>query len=837
MSNECSQLYTTNQCIDHGNGQYSCVCDETNGWFSLGGACREVCAGQCSSRQHLANKCGYRPSDTLGQSLFTCECGFGWEKVIENSSEDCRPLQNCVPTKDGRCVEQCKFSQKRCGEKCLSFFEECNDGHHEFYGCPNNHITWPDWTCSREMYTAHHHGCPDGQVRCIGELGRNKWECMESCPEPQYLKVPVVSSLELCSAENGTVILNNDESFGVSLQVKGLPVGDGCQNTSIAVQPVMTSELPPHSDWEDLRLKIQSPVISLSSSSKVSEMPSQADLSLQFEVFAAPEVFPQLCLAVITNKEWKCVDRELQVQTPPSFKRKLLASSSGAFLSGRVGLSGSSAKYAVIWDPEPTVHDSNWAWATAWNVGLMIATCVVIPVACSGIQYTSSSLKYFVLARTEEAELAQEHALLDGLFGAEYVKLAPDGTVTQDLASAADQSRELGRERGYDDHEGKHDERNVLGTGDRGAIEARERYERVVLAGANTSDSEKSVTSVSELGLESSIRCTSQEHQLCYPATDVEAAAAAIDYVRSDAYVHEIPPGAIRIVSLIRSGLSKRVYRGVYNPEWFTSADDNSFENPGSGLLDVAVIVANVPSEENPGSQHSAIMAALHKQALLREALTHSRLCGLFPHPNLVSCVGVCFGRMRVLGKGYHVGRGGIQVSLIVELCGTTLQRILSPLSAAKESPTLSLARRQDIAYRVINALVHLHRKKIVHGNLSLEHILFKAGKVKVCDFGTVTRRQTMQTCPDALSWKKFTVHLAPEQCQGIETEKSDIYAFGLMLLQLFAGVDGSSRTRYAFLAKQCLSDEPDSRPTAAEIRDRLDILGWHLAIHPALRK
>lgn len=84
--------------------------------------------------------------------------------------------------------------------------------------------------------------------------------------------------------------------------------------------------------------------------------------------------------------------------------------------------------------------------------------------------------------------------------------------------------------------------------------------------------------------------------------------------------------------------------------------------------------------------------------------------------------------------------------------------------------------------YGVACALNHLHAHGIIHGNLSFSSILInQKGKIKICDYGIATKSST----------KSHTRFKAKELLNGEEpTDKSDIYAFGVFVYKLIAGVN-----------------------------------------------
>jgi serine/threonine protein kinase len=97
---------------------------------------------------------------------------------------------------------------------------------------------------------------------------------------------------------------------------------------------------------------------------------------------------------------------------------------------------------------------------------------------------------------------------------------------------------------------------------------------------------------------------------------------------------------------------------------------------------------------------------------------------------------------------------------------------------------------------QVARALDHIHAKKIVHRDIKPENIHIDAeGKVTLMDFG-IAKIQGMN-----LTRTGFTLgtpyYMAPEQVMGQPlTAATDVYAFGILMFELFAGrkpIDGSN--------------------------------------------
>jgi serine/threonine protein kinase len=174
-----------------------------------------------------------------------------------------------------------------------------------------------------------------------------------------------------------------------------------------------------------------------------------------------------------------------------------------------------------------------------------------------------------------------------------------------------------------------------------------------------------------------------------------------------------------------------------------------------------------------------------------------------YAHPNLVALLGYCVEKKRMLRKKTAVG------SLVLEFMpgGSLLER-LCPTHA---DPPLTAQERFDIAADVARALHYLHaeaRTPLVHQDVKTDNILLAevGGRIfaKVADFGTarIAPQLAMNSlvCSLGSGGDGRTHHstsvivgtrpyMAPEYAQmGHVSEKTDTFAFGVVLLELLTG-------------------------------------------------
>ena len=118
-----------------------------------------------------------------------------------------------------------------------------------------------------------------------------------------------------------------------------------------------------------------------------------------------------------------------------------------------------------------------------------------------------------------------------------------------------------------------------------------------------------------------------------------------------------------------------------------------------------------------------------------------------------------------------------VGVELLMELVdGQTLDEI--------EGPTIS--QLVLIFTQVAEAMVHMHRRGVYHGDLKPSNIMVTAkdGKVKLIDFGTAwlkgEEKNRIQGTPQ---------YMAPEQAkEKVVDERTDIYNLGATMYKMFTG-------------------------------------------------
>ncbi|KAJ8374140.1 hypothetical protein SKAU_G00047200 [Synaphobranchus kaupii] len=138
---------------------------------------------------------------------------------------------------------------------------------------------------------------------------------------------------------------------------------------------------------------------------------------------------------------------------------------------------------------------------------------------------------------------------------------------------------------------------------------------------------------------------------------------------------------------------------------------------------------------------------------------------------------------------------------------------LLDRLACLGGSPPLSWSRRCAIAVGTARGLEYLHVNHHVHRDIKSGNILLdEASEPRISDFG-LTRASAKRTSSTVLTEKIMgtTAYMAPEALRGEITPKSDIFSFGVVLLEVLSGlppVDNNREPQFLMEMKDEIEDE-----------------------------
>ncbi|CAL9012975.1 unnamed protein product [Prunus brigantina] len=185
------------------------------------------------------------------------------------------------------------------------------------------------------------------------------------------------------------------------------------------------------------------------------------------------------------------------------------------------------------------------------------------------------------------------------------------------------------------------------------------------------------------------------------------------------------------------------------------------------GILRTAVAIKRLDKEDKESSK-----------AFCRELMISSSL----QNPNVTPLVGFCIDPEEGLFLVYKYVSGG------------SLERHLHEKKrGVKGSAPLPWSVRHKVAIGIAEAIAYLHNgteRCIVHRDIKPSNILLSSNKTaKLCDFGLATWTSA-PSIPFLCKTVKGTFgYLAPEYFQhGKISDKTDVYAFGVVLLELITG-------------------------------------------------
>ncbi|MCJ7501137.1 protein kinase [bacterium] len=116
---------------------------------------------------------------------------------------------------------------------------------------------------------------------------------------------------------------------------------------------------------------------------------------------------------------------------------------------------------------------------------------------------------------------------------------------------------------------------------------------------------------------------------------------------------------------------------------------------------------------------------------------------------------------------------------------------------------------RDRIAYQLMDVVSHLHDKDIVHRDIKPDNIIVRPdGTIVLLDYGIVRRMKEMETSATVIGTRPY---MSPEQVNGKSERRSDIWALGVVMYQLYTGSLPFSGNTEMELMQNILNVEPAS--------------------------
>jgi len=177
-----------------------------------------------------------------------------------------------------------------------------------------------------------------------------------------------------------------------------------------------------------------------------------------------------------------------------------------------------------------------------------------------------------------------------------------------------------------------------------------------------------------------------------------------------------------------------------------------------------------------PDGQSVAVKILNSSSKTEQELLSEVEILTLLKHNHVITLIGYCVEGLNHLLVYNFVSRGNLEENL----------------HGGKEKPILPWKVRLNVAVGVAKALDYLHNgfsQSVIHGDVKTSNILLSEEfEPQLSDFGLARWASTSSyiTCSDVLGTFGY---LAPEYfVYGKVNDKTDVYAFGVVLLELITG-------------------------------------------------
>jgi serine/threonine-protein kinase len=204
----------------------------------------------------------------------------------------------------------------------------------------------------------------------------------------------------------------------------------------------------------------------------------------------------------------------------------------------------------------------------------------------------------------------------------------------------------------------------------------------------------------------------------------------------------------------------------------------------------------------------------------------HGRLLDEVRFARSVSNANVC--------RVYDVGESDAHLFLVMEhIDGINLREMLAHGALPEEQAVA-------VSVQICRGLAAIHEQGLLHRDLKPANVMIDAdGQVRLTDFGLAV---SAEATGDSSMIAGTPAYMAPEQLLGEVSVRSDLYAVGMVLHEIFTGRRAYPKHSLIKLARRYWADEPVSDPTSlpdlelqlAELDPGIaQVIRWCLATEP----